>query len=273
MQETGNKATDKDHRKVTIRIGKGTLSFSTTDETALHKVVYEPYEVNRSISMAANMREAFKTSPLLQDPFSLAVTLVDTPVLLVPINEFEESEMQTLYHHSFTGIEYDTILHHMLPALNTVAVYSLNKDLKGVIEEHFDDTRHYPLCTPVWKCLQAKNHVGHAKKLFAYAHHGSLELFAFAPNRFRFCNHFSAVHANDAVYYILHVWQQLGMKAETDELHVIGNLPEEKSATEQLERFIARVVRNSAAGLLQEAPVSRLKAMPFDLMAYHSNGI
>ena len=55
-----------DKRKMTIRIGKNTLSFTMTDATDKERpVIFEPYIVKGGISMTANLREAFKTVNLM----------------------------------------------------------------------------------------------------------------------------------------------------------------------------------------------------------------
>lgn len=59
MQLTGNKTLQA---RLTIRVSKNTLSFSVVDREAEHQVIYEPYTVKSGISMAANLRQAFKES-------------------------------------------------------------------------------------------------------------------------------------------------------------------------------------------------------------------
>ena len=51
-------------RRLVIRVGRGSLIFSTTDDQG--KVVVEHYPVNSSITMAANLREALHSSNILQ---------------------------------------------------------------------------------------------------------------------------------------------------------------------------------------------------------------
>ena len=53
---------NKDIQRLTVRIGRGTLSFSLQKG---EDVAYEPYVVKSGVSMSANLREAFKTSDLL----------------------------------------------------------------------------------------------------------------------------------------------------------------------------------------------------------------
>lgn len=51
-----------------------------------------------------------------------------------------------------------------------------------------------------------------------------MSIFAFDKHRFRFCNTYSATRAQDSVYYMLYVWQQLQMDADKDELYIAGAL-------------------------------------------------
>ena len=52
--------------RLTIRVSRNTLSFSVVDREAEHQLIYEPYTVKSGVSMAANLRQAFKESTLLQ---------------------------------------------------------------------------------------------------------------------------------------------------------------------------------------------------------------
>ena len=61
MQVTGNNKNWQQAR-LTIRVSNNTLSFSVVDREAEHQVIYEPYTVKSGVSMAANLRQAFKES-------------------------------------------------------------------------------------------------------------------------------------------------------------------------------------------------------------------
>ena len=91
MQETGNSTLVSRMRPV-IRISKGVLSFSVVDTATETQVVYEPYAVKSGMSMAANLREAFNESELLMRGYQRAQVMLDAPVLMVPVEEFDESE-------------------------------------------------------------------------------------------------------------------------------------------------------------------------------------
>ena len=79
--------------------------------------------------MAANLREAFKEINLQPGGWQRAMVLIDSPVLMVPVDEYKDSLKDVYYHHAITGRTGETVMHTVLPSLNAVAVYSMNKDL------------------------------------------------------------------------------------------------------------------------------------------------
>ena len=127
MQITGNRT---QQARLTIRVSKNTLSFSVVDREAEHQVIYEPYTVKSGVSMAANLRQAFKESDLLQRGYQKVRVYIDSPILLVPIEEFHEEDLGVLYQHAFAGYRSDAILYRVQPALNVVAVFP---DRKSVV--------------------------------------------------------------------------------------------------------------------------------------------
>ena len=102
MQETDNKNIVRKPRLV-IRVGRQSLSFSALDSTTEGKIIFEPYTIKSGISMAANLREALKEINLELNNWQRAVVLVDSPVLMVPVDIFDEQTKTTLYNHAITG--------------------------------------------------------------------------------------------------------------------------------------------------------------------------
>ena len=72
--------------RIIIRIGQRHLSFATISKGEEENMItYEPYVIKSGISIAANLREAFKTSDLLlQSPPRVRV-MIDSDVMLVPV--------------------------------------------------------------------------------------------------------------------------------------------------------------------------------------------
>ena len=255
-----------------VRITRRTLAFAVTDKTADAQVAYEPYTVRSGISMAANLREAFKSAALLQHGYKRVTILVDVAVMLLPIEEFQEEDMQGLYRYTFGLDDGDTVVHQILPDLNAVAVFPVNKDIKLVVDDHFTDVRITPLIRSIWTYLHRKSFIGMSKKLYGYFHDKKLELFAFSKNRFKFYNSFELDSSRDAVYFIMYVWEQLGMDKTSDELHLVGDIVDSDGLKISLSQFIRKVYINNLAADFNSAPITAVSGLPYDLITLFAKG-
>ena len=136
------------------------------------------------ISVAANLREAFKVSELLQSGYKRLLAEIDTPVMLMPIDDFATQDIETLYHHTYHRQGNEEILSSILPDLNAIAVFAINKDLKLVIDDHFKDIRIQPLMQSVWTHLYRRSYAGpRSKTLSLISMRSVMEVFSFQQNR------------------------------------------------------------------------------------------
>ncbi len=268
-------------QQLTIRVGHGTLSFSTYREQD-RETVFEPYVVKSGVSMAANLREAFKTSGLLQAapmaggmspwPAQRVRLSIFSDLMMVPIEQFDEKDMAAMHNHVFPRSSHDAICYDVLPDLNAVAVFSINRDLRLVVDDHYPDARIVPAMNPVWRHLHQRSFTGKREKLYAYFNERHLEVFAFRKNRFRFCNSFETSRAADAIYFLLYVWKQLQMQPEHDELHIVGNIPQEEWTTAELRKYLQNVYVVNPTVDFNNHPVTEVSDMPYDLMTLYARG-
>lgn len=258
-------------QRLTIRIGRGTMSFSEPTEDG-QDVLFEPYVVKSGVSMAANLREAFKTSELLMNPPSRVRLVIDTDVLMVPIESFIEQQTEELYQHAFPRKEPSNVYFNVLPDLNSVAVFAMNKDLRLVIDDHFQDVNLVTAMSAVWRHLHQRSFTGNRNKLYGYFHEKRLEIFSFQQNRFKFCNSFDASRAHDSLYFLLYVWKQLQLEPKHDELHIVGDIPEQEWLVNKLRRFLKNAYVINPVADFNRHPVTAIKTMPYDLQTLYIKG-
>lgn len=267
MQNSDN-ATIMRKPRLVIRVGRHSLSFSALNQAEPGMIVYEPYTVKSGISMAANLREAFKQIDLQHGGWQRAVVLLDSDVLMVPVSEFNEQTAATLYCHAMTGKAAEQVLWTVLPALNAVAVYSVNKDLKLVVDDNFTEAKFHPLCAPVWNHLFKRSFTGVRQKLYCYFHDKRMEIFSYQQNRFKFTNSFDTDLVPDVVYFVLNVWKQLSFDAKRDELHLVGTIPERENLLQELRTFIRNVYVINPKAEFNRAPITAIEGLPYDLLTY-----
>lgn len=255
--------------RITIRVSKNSLSFSAIDSEAEHQVDFEPYNVKSGVSAAANLRQAFHESELLQRGYRNARLLIDSPVMLVPVEQFDEQQKEALYQYTFETVKSDAILHRVQPSMGNVALFTVNKDLKLVMEDNFCDVRFTPLLQPVWNHLHQRSFVGNNRKLYAYFHEGKVDIMAFEKNRTKFLNTYAAPHTKDAVYFILYVWKTLAMDQRKDEFFAMGTIPEKDLLMDSIKKYVLRAFYLNPAAEFNRAPVTEIKNMPFDLLTLY----
>ncbi|MBR2230112.1 MAG: DUF3822 family protein [Prevotella sp.] len=256
------------YQRLIIRVTHNSLSFSTL---VGGQVEYERYPLKNSISIAANMREALQTVNMLQRQYERVVVLVDSPMMMIPTEMFNEDEVEMLYRYTFTGQNQMAVFHSVVPELNVVAVFSLSKDLRTVLTDRFEQSlRMEPATSAIWLHMYQKSFTGPRQKLYGYFHDRSLEVFAFAQGRFKFYNSYAvSSNPNDALFYLLSVWKQLGMAPSEDEMHLSGDIPGREQLTDEARRFIKRVFITNPSGEFNRAPVTQIEGMPYDLMVYY----
>lgn len=268
MVQIDNNISDKRIR-LTIRIGEGSMMFAVGDPQADDNIVFEPYELNNSISIAANLREAFKKSELLQSGYKRVLLVVDTPTMLVPLDEYREQDVETLYKHTFKWQRSEDIVTSILPELNAVAVFAVNKDLRMVVDDHFADIRVQPLMQAVWTHLYRRAFTGTRQKLFAYFHDKRMEVMRFQRNRFEFSNSYEATGTSDILYFLLYVWKLMGMDRGDNELYMVGNVPNRDEMRGELQQFISRNYIMNIETDFNNAEMAKRNDIPYDLKALY----
>ncbi len=279
IETTTNMTTDTNTgsangQRLVIRVGRGSLAFAAVRmENGEAKVMYEPYTVRSGVSLAANLREAFKEDGLPSAGYRKVLVLVDAPVLMVPVDLYNESDAPQLYAHAFPrNMGAVAVVADVLPDLNAVAVFGVNKDLKLVIDDRFPVVQFGAAMGSVWRYLYKRSFTGTRGKLYGYFHGRHLELFRFGKNRFKFCNAFEVDNAHDASYFIFCVWKQLGMDVDGDELFLVGDIPEKEWLMDEMKSYLHRVYTVNPAGDFNRAPVTQIKRMPYDLMTFFVKG-
>ena len=265
--------------RMTIRVGHGTLSFALPADDG-QRILFEPYVVKSGMSISANLREAFKSMDFLRQVPSKARLMVDGQVLMVPISLYDEEVARIMYDHAFPGSEQDVLFSNVLPELNAVAVSVVGKDLKLVVDDHFQDVIIMPVMAPVWNHLYHRSFTGLRQKLYGYFHEQRLDVFSFQQNRFKFCNSYDVRHIRDAVFYLLFVWNSLKLNQTDDELHLVGDLFEGDSFSNaerdelltELRKYVQKVYVINPSAEFNRAPVTAFKNMPFDMQTLYVKG-
>ncbi len=216
--------------------------------------------------MAANLREALKDEEMNIGKWRKTMVLIDSPVIFIPIDEYTDQSKELLYNYSITGQENNAVLATILPSVSSVALYSINKDLRLVLTDNFKDIKINPVCASTWQYLQRRSLAGTNEKLYAYFHDGKIDICSFRRNRFRFANSFKTNRTGDAAYFILSAWKQLAMDADKDDIYLLGDFNDIDSLVGELAKFVRNIYRIKASADFNRHPLTMTQGVTFDLV-------
>lgn len=241
-------------KQLIIRAGHGTLSFTVSDGAG-NATVY-PYAVKSDRSLPANLREAFKEQQFLRalerdgggKILYDTVLMVASPVMLVPDDieiDTTPASIDAAYGEIITGYKGEEKFLRSIPELRVKAVFAVDSDLLLVANDNCSHVTVDNVMAPVWteRYLSEYQNDGH-HRLFAYFHDKKVSVFSFEQHRIHFANTFDAVHAHDALYYIMFVWKQLGFSQEEDVLYLLGTMPHADWLATRLKTYVRRIERD-----------------------------
>ncbi len=248
-----------------IRITDSSLSFACRKDGS-REIEYEPYDMKISMSPAANLRDAFKNCPILDEAGDRVIVSLGSPLLLIPIDDYDKTQINDQYKYVYPDTEGVLLRSTVLPSPKTIAVFSMSKDLNVVLSDHFEEVVVEPVMARMWDFLLRRDEAVNNRKVYVYFREDKVEISSFSRRRFAFANTFKAKTAGDALYFILGAWKQTGANAEKDILVVCGKTPERDAIMKELQQYIRRVHFLDPCKEFDNAPCTRNEDMPLDLM-------
>ena len=226
-------------------------------------IVYEPYHTRSGVSVAANLRQALADDALPGGSRDSVLVTTDAPVLLVPAEEYAADAAERLYAYTYGADKSSAVAAAPMAGEGVVALFAVNRDLRQVLADRFADVRLVPLMLTVWEHFHRQSFSAQHRRLFAYVCGKTLHLSLFRHNRFDFCNSFTAPDTPDALYYVLNVWRQTGLKADADELVVVGNGTDALASAAR--EYLRHVTEPAPATEFGAAHAALTEGLPFDL--------
>lgn len=270
MQVTGSNTTS--YKSLSIRLCTDGFSFyASYGQGAEH--CHIPYNINPTTSLAANLKEAIAHIPELQQTYDMVQVFISSPSSMVPFDLFEEERIEELYSFNFPHRKGSSVLYNILSKSNTTILFAIDKSAYQLLNETYPRIRYYSVESPVIEYLAESSKVRETQKLYVYFHEHTLNLYIFNNGKLYFANNFTYTDLNDALYFILQAWKSQGLNQLTDELHLLGTLPNEESTRKELRRYIKQVYQNNPAAELGLNPGKDEPALPYDLQLFIHRGI
>ena len=224
------------NKSLSIRLCSNGLSFCTYAPGLEEPFEYKVWDVNHTISMTANLKEALRVEPMLQQQYQRVNVLIATShFTTVPVAAFQKEDIQTIYQFAFPKDVPQHVSYNVLRRSGIAIVFGLERNIYQLLLDDFPRARFYASASTLIEFFGERSLIGKGRKMFVYLHEKEMTLYAFEQGRMLFVNTFNAVSVADIQYYTLNVWKQLEFDQVDDALFVVGDM--EGRTTELVEKI------------------------------------
>lgn len=218
--------------------------------------------------MAANVKEFLSESELATHHFKQINLILHTRrFTLVPLEWFEDEQMETIFYQNFKKENNEIVLCNVLGRSNAVVIFAIDKLAHSYLMEQFPDARIFASVSPQIEYLAYKSKLGNNRKLYAHLHPQSMEVFCMERGRLLLCNSYAISSMEDYCYYLLCIWKQLAYDQREDELHLVCHLPERTEVAELLKRYVKKVFIVNPQTDFAALPDNSEGVIPFDIQS------
>lgn len=231
------------NKSLSIRVTPNGLSFCVYSPQAAQPFTYKEYDVQPTISLAANLKEALTGSePLLQEQYQRVNVLVTTPKFtLVPVVDFKAENAKEIYVLNFPKDNAAHVTYNVLRRSGIAIIFGIDRNIHQLILDDFPRARFYASAATLIEFFAEKSMAGTEKKMFAYLHEREMTIYAYTQGRMIFSNQFKASQTIDCQYYILNAFQHLEFNQLEDSIYIVGETGKENELADKLTNFVGYV--------------------------------
>ena len=196
----------------------------------------------------------------------------------VPIEEFRREEATELFQLTFANQQNlrQRIAYNILPQLECAELYAIPTDVEEAILQFYPTARFFASRAILMErlLLLEDDQPQNRSCLYVCAETDAYSLYSFYDRRLRFANTFPVANTPDALYFILNVWQHLGLDQQRDTLRFLATQTEnDQQLLSALAEYLSNIEVLTPADIFHRVPLAREKQVPLDLMALLLNRI
>ncbi|MCR5779200.1 MAG: DUF3822 family protein [Bacteroidaceae bacterium] len=266
MPATGNKSYHP--LSLSIRVYADGFSFFVCDPQTSSLVRGEHFRNAEGVPVAQQMMQELGKPDYFNRQIDQAYVLICSPSTRVPLEGFHRDEAEAIYAFTFAHEDMTRlrVAYTILPQLESVELYAIPRDIEETILQFYPTARFFASRAMLMeRFLNYDKDVDSAyRRLYLSPEAGGFTLLAFDNGHLAFANTFAVSSTADALYFVLNVWQTLGLQAMKDHLVLC-------TADDELRKAVAEYLMHvdvlSDIDLFPRVPLTREKEVPADLKA------
>jgi len=206
--------------------------------------------VDESLSFTANLKQAITELDWLSYTYQATNIVIATQrFTLIPLDFFEDEQVENIFYYNIQRLDNETVNYNILQKSNTVILYSIDKAFLSLLNDQFPTASIQVQTSPLIEYLSTQNRQARNRQMLCFITEENITITAMERRNLLDCNIFSCNCMADRLYYILHIWKQLGFDQQKDEL-LLADATADPELKSELARFIQQVTEVPNAAYL-----------------------
>lgn len=195
--------------------------------------------------IAKNLEKVLKQDGFLTKKYKSIFFLGCTPkTILVPLVLFDKSSLKQYFEFNHQLNHFDEIHFNQLPEAGAYNVFTLNSDVTTLLINKFPKIKFYHQNTPFVNAAIRNNQNKKNDTVFANFTANNLTLLVLSEKKLRLINSFYFHASADAVFFVLNLYYQLGLKFEFNDLYLSGDIDKKSEIYSEIKSFVKNVSFN-----------------------------
>ena len=222
--------------------------------------------MNHTISLAANLKHALMTEPMLRQQYKRVNVLVTTSrCTTVPVALFKAEEINDIFTLNFPKESLQHITYNILRRSGVALVFGIDKRAYQLILDDFPRARFYTSASTLIELFCEKSQSEANKKMYVYLHEKEMSIYIFDRDLLVFLNSYVTNDVSNMQYYALNVWQQMEMDQIDDSLYVVGDNDQREEFANKMQYFINNVTLINRKDDFRTRITNGYAFLPYDL--------
>ncbi|MBI2271581.1 MAG: DUF3822 family protein [Bacteroidetes bacterium] len=228
-----------------IQLSSDGLSAAVWDDVYNKALALERFSFQKAFNvntLLSHSNSAIKQSSILCYPYKkVSLSIVNTRSTLVPNALFDANEKDALLKFNHSLADSETIVIDNLPNLDAKNIYALPKVIEQQFRELYTqlDITHYS--SPLIEHVLLTNKHSDTTNVVLNVHSEGFEVLVLNSGKLLFYNTFSYQTAEDFIYYLLFVFEQLKLNPESVKVELLGELEKNSAIYQLLYKYIRNI--------------------------------
>ena len=228
---------------LSIQIYLGGFSFCVYHPKSQKHIAFQYYEFKEKQKTPENLLKEFKSifdaNQLLNQSYKKLIVIHQNELFTtVPNNYLDKNNLKQYLQHTVKVLPIDYVSYDSLKPIDANIVYIPFVNINNFLFHKFGGFDFYHSATLLTKILQEKQKDTSVPKVYINVYQNSFELLVFEKQELLFLNSFDFRTAQDFIYYILFVLEQLQLDPNSVTIELLGAIEKESELYEISRKYL-----------------------------------